>query len=204
MSDLNKRQQMGARSRAAILDAALQLMAESGYDAASVSKIAKASGLPSSSIYWHFGSKAGILAAVMERGADVFFTTSVDESAFSAMDDSPGEVLRARFQQARRSAEENPEFLRLLFLLILAAPGDDEVIAILKRVNQRGRTQLHAQIREAYSARGDEEATAIADRLTMTALMVFNGAFITVETNPEVELVDLIDAMAEIVVRLAD
>ncbi len=200
----NKRKQLGARSRTAILDAALQLMSETGYDGASVAKIAQASGLPASSIYWHFGSKAGILAAVMERGAEAFFATSQEVSEPSSGHLSRLEKLRAQFQQARRSAEEHPEFLRLLFLLILANPSDEATVAILKRVNDRGRAQLHAQIREAFLDRGDVAGTEIADRLTVTALTVFNGAFLTVETNPEVELTNLIDAMAEIVVRLAE
>lgn len=205
-TETNKRKQLGARSRTAILDAALQLMSESGYEGASVAKIAKLSGLPASSIYWHFGSKAGILAAVMERGAEAFFSTADEEAEPGAASnmESPGELLRMRFQQARRSAEEHPEFLRLLFLLILANPGDEAVVSILKRANDRGRALLHAQIAEAFSARGEEESIAIADRFTVTALMVFNGAFLTVETNPEVSLTDLIDDMAEIVVLLAE
>lgn len=201
---MNKRQQLGERSRTAILDAALQLMSESGYDGASVAKISKASGLPASSIYWHFGSKAGILAAVMERGAEAFFTTSVLGLEVTGSDISPHQVLQARFQQARRSAEEHPEFLRLLFLLILADPGDDATVAILKRVNDRGRAQLHAQITEAFLGRGNAAATEIADRLTVAALTFFNGAFLTVQTNPEVSLSGLIDDMARIVVLLAE
>ncbi len=200
---LNKRQELGARSRTAILDAALQLMSESGYDGASVAKIAQTSGLPASSIYWHFGSKAGILAAVMERGAEAFFATTQEVTEPATKGLSPLELLRARFQQARRSAEEHPEFLRLLFLLILANPSDEATVAILKRVNDRGRAQLHEQIREAFADQGDVAATRIADQLTVTALTFFNGAFLTVETNPEVPLSALIDAMAEIVVRLA-
>jgi AcrR family transcriptional regulator len=201
---MNKRQELGARSRTAILDAALQLMSESGYDGASVAKISKTSGLPASSIYWHFGSKAGILAAVMERGAEAFFATSNDVSVPDRGNLSAHEFLRSRFQQARRSAEEHPEFLRLLFLLILADPRDESIVTILKRVNDRGRNQLHAQIREAFAAQGDDQAALIADQLTVTALTFFNGAFLTVETNPAVALADLIDTMAEIVVRLAD
>ena len=48
-------------------------MATSGYAATSISDIRRACGLPPSSIYWHFGSKEGVLAAVMERGAERFF-----------------------------------------------------------------------------------------------------------------------------------
>jgi AcrR family transcriptional regulator len=68
-----KRQQQGEQSRELILDATERLMATRGYAATSISDIRNACGLPPSSIYWHFGSKEGVLAAVMERGADRFF-----------------------------------------------------------------------------------------------------------------------------------
>lgn len=200
---MNKRQQLGARSRATILDAALQLMADSGYEGASVAKIAKSSGLPASSIYWHFGSKAGVLAAVMERGADAFFETAAENPADLPDDGSPLEVLRSQFQQARRAAEAHPEFLRLLFLLLLADPADEAVVAIVRRVNDRGREVLHTQVAEAFAAKGPEAATEIADRVSVAAFVVFNGAFITVQNNPDLSLEHLIDVMAETTVLLA-
>src|SRR6266496_2327682 len=63
--DAEAESQGGSQDR--ILDAAERLVAERGYTAASISLISKASGLPASSIYWHFGSKEGLLAAVVER-----------------------------------------------------------------------------------------------------------------------------------------
>jgi AcrR family transcriptional regulator len=45
-------------------------MAEKGYAATPVSASCPAAGVPVSSRYWHFGSKDGLLATVMERGAD--------------------------------------------------------------------------------------------------------------------------------------
>src|SRR5687767_10421400 len=72
-ASMTKRQQQGQSSRELILDATERLMATRGYAATSISDIRSACGLPASSIYWHFGSKEGVLAAVMERGADRFF-----------------------------------------------------------------------------------------------------------------------------------
>lgn len=68
-----KKQQQGERSRESILDATERLMATKGYAATSISDIRDACGLAPSSIYWHFGSKEGVLAAMMERGAQRFF-----------------------------------------------------------------------------------------------------------------------------------
>src|SRR6188472_3606000 len=66
----NKR---GTRSREVVLDAAERLMAEHGYEAATVAALVDEAGIPPSSIYHYFGSKEGVLLAVMERGAMRFF-----------------------------------------------------------------------------------------------------------------------------------
>src|SRR5262245_60142528 len=63
----------GRRSREEILDVASRLMAERGYAGTSLSTLSASSGLPKSAIYHHFHSKAGLLSAVMARGARGFF-----------------------------------------------------------------------------------------------------------------------------------
>ena len=63
----------GTRSRELVLDAAERLMAQKGYEAATVSALVDEAGVPASSIYHYFGSKEGVLLAVMERGAERFF-----------------------------------------------------------------------------------------------------------------------------------
>ncbi|MET8012096.1 TetR/AcrR family transcriptional regulator [Streptomyces sp. NPDC005266] len=60
-------QDRGMRSRDAILDTASALMSRHGYAATSISMISAACGLPTSSLYWHFGSKEGIYVTVLER-----------------------------------------------------------------------------------------------------------------------------------------
>src|ERR1700760_3674782 len=63
----------GVRSREAVLDAAERLIAAQGYEAATVAALVTEAGIPASSIYHYFGSKEGVLLAVMERGAERFF-----------------------------------------------------------------------------------------------------------------------------------
>ena len=64
----------GVRSRELVLDAAERVMAEHGFEAATLARVVTEAGIPMSSVYHYFGSKDGILLAVMERGADRFFT----------------------------------------------------------------------------------------------------------------------------------
>src|ERR687891_890440 len=56
------------RTREALLDAAAELFAERGITATSVEAIAEEAGYTSGAVYDHFGSKEGILIALVERG----------------------------------------------------------------------------------------------------------------------------------------
>jgi AcrR family transcriptional regulator len=118
-----KRQQQGENSRELILDATEKLMATRGYAATSISDIRKACGLPPSSIYWHFGSKEGVVAAVMERGAERYFAAIPVEA-------DVGQQLAAVIAQQ----EQHPQFLRLFLLLSLERSGDPAVAEVVRRV----------------------------------------------------------------------
>lgn len=60
-------------SREAILQAAQHLMTETGYEKTSIAMICQRAGLPVGSLYHHFGSKAALLAEVVERGSERFW-----------------------------------------------------------------------------------------------------------------------------------
>jgi AcrR family transcriptional regulator len=126
-----KKQRQGQASRELILDATERLMGTKGYAATSISDIRNACGLPASSIYWHFGSKEGVLAAVMERGAARFF------AAIPRWDDAAGAAgHKAETQLAVATAlsSEHPDFLRLFYLLSLERGTDPAVGEIVRRV----------------------------------------------------------------------
>jgi AcrR family transcriptional regulator len=195
---LTKRQELGERSRQEILDAASRLMAAHGYDGASISRIAKESGLPASSIYWHFTSKAGVLEAVMERGAERFFAVvEVIDMPDAA---TPRDVLRAQLRLAAEGIRRDSDFLRL-FILLLLAGGTDETIL---RVRRKGRERLHDQIRNAYASHGDATAGLVADRLADFAVGVFDGAFLAVQNDPSLEYEPLLVLMADAIAALGD
>ena len=63
----------GMKSRELVLDAAERVMAEHGFEAATLARVVEEAGIPMSSVYHYYGSKDGILLAVMERGAERFF-----------------------------------------------------------------------------------------------------------------------------------
>ena len=77
-----------ARTRQALLDAAAELFAERGVEGASVDAVAEAAGRTSGAVYDHFGSKEGLLFALLEgwvddvaavTGAELSTATSLEE-----------------------------------------------------------------------------------------------------------------------------
>ena len=185
-------------SRDEILDAAEALMARQGYDGASISAICSECGLPASSIYWHFGSKEGVLAAVMERGATRYFATIDAISISLAL--RGREALHAGLLAASHAIAKHPDFLRLLVLLLLSGRAGDTVA----RVRAGGRERMHRLIASAYPARGDVPNRPLADALTDVALAMFDGAFLAVQNDPHIRYETLLTQMADALASLAE
>ena len=65
-----RREQTTTESRERLLDAAAALFAEKGFRQTTFVDVAERSGISRGSIPWHFGSKEGLLLAVLERSID--------------------------------------------------------------------------------------------------------------------------------------
>ena len=179
----------GARSREAVLDAAERLMAEQGYEAATVARLVEEAGIPPSSIYHYFGSKEGVLLAVMERGADRFF---------EALPDVPRRVgsraqhLRAVLDITATTLERHPDFLRIL-VVMAAQPinaGEGEVHRVVNRVREAALVRLRAQMRVVFGLDADGEE---ADHLARFTLAAFDGAFVAYQAQPGLTLAGLLE-----------
>src|SRR5437899_10149649 len=112
----------GVKSRELVLDAAERVMAEHGYDGTSVARVVKEAGIPISSVYHYFGSKDGVLLAVMERGADRFFADlpDVDERIGTAE-----EHLAAMIAALEAALDEHPDFLKLVVVMAAQPPAGE-------------------------------------------------------------------------------
>lgn len=179
----------GARSREVVLDAAERLMAEQGYDAATVAAIVEQAGIPPSSIYHYFGSKEGVLLAVMQRGANRFFAALPDVDRRRG---SPIEHLRTLVETIAATLERNPDFLRIL-VVMAAQPinaGEGEVHRVVNRVRELALVRLRAQMRIVFGLDPRGEA---ADHLARFALAAFDGAFVAHQSQPKLKLARLLE-----------
>ncbi|GAC1398385.1 MAG: TetR/AcrR family transcriptional regulator [Mycobacterium sp.] len=182
-----KRQQQGENSREQILDATERLMSTQGYAATSISHIRMQCGLPASSIYWHFGSKEGVLAAVMERGAERFFA-QIPRRRPGAADGPDVETQRAA---AAKLLAKHPEFLRLTYMLSLERSDNPAVAAAVRRV----RDTAIAGFRDAITQMvPDGIAPDLAERvvaeLAAFATALSDGVFFAAHLEPDSTDVD--------------
>jgi AcrR family transcriptional regulator len=195
------RQDRGLRSREEILDAAEALMGTRGYAGTSISALAAASGLPPSSIYWHFGSKAGVLSAVMERGSQRFLAASVPGPQDQVP--LPRERLHRLFRRSAAGMRDHAPYLRLFVLLLLGVEGDDTQRQVITRVRAEGRHRLDHGLAWAYRPWGEQVAHEVAQRLGDLAQALLDGVFLAGEAADDrpddlVErAVDALHALAE-------
>jgi AcrR family transcriptional regulator len=189
----------GARSREAVLEAAESLMAEHGFEAATVAALVARAGIPASSIYHYFGSKEGVLLAVMERGAERFFAELPvpDRRIGSRL-----EHLRLLVDVSASTLARHPDFLRLLVVMAaqpVKAPGG-EVHTVVNRVRELALVRLREQMRIVF---GLDPDGAAADQLARFALAAVDGAFIAHQSRPEIALETLLQHLPAALVAIS-
>lgn len=185
MSGRNRTEQRGEQSREHVLNAAEALMSARGYRSTSMAEIIRESGVPSSSIYWHFQSKAGVLAAVMERGAHAFFTGI--SAAEPGADTEPRTALEHVFRASLKAVKENPSFLTLFLNFLLHFDDEPAVQEQVVAVRHAATETVHRHIRASYAVYGPERAGRIADRIAPLTLAMFDGIFIALEARDDTD-----------------
>ncbi|WP_217550986.1 TetR/AcrR family transcriptional regulator [Streptomyces sp. GbtcB6] len=151
-----KKRANGLESRQRILDAAVEIAGERGYDGTSIVAVSAKCGLPASSIYWHFEDKDDLIDAVIERSFETWPATM----------ELPGEETGTPLERVTRMAAnvagslvDTPDFLR---------PG--LMLALERRPTEpRGRT-VFLQVRDIARRRLAEVITALVPDLAEDAV----------------------------------
>jgi AcrR family transcriptional regulator len=182
----------GVKSRELVLDAAERVMAEEGFEAATLARVVAEAGIPMSSVYHYYGSKEGILLAVMERGAQRFFADLPD---WDRRLGRPPQHLARILSTAVRTLERHPNFLRLVIVFAVQPPsaGDGEVRSVVDRVRANALERLRAQIGIAVD---DDPRSATTDQLARFALAAIDGAFVACQAEPALRLEQLLRPLA--------
>jgi AcrR family transcriptional regulator len=201
---LSKRRQQGLRSSEKILDSAQALIARQGFAGTSISALIKESGVPASSIYYFFGSKDGLVAAVMQRGAARWF------DAAPRWGDIAGRDVRRRFERffgaIAESTAAQPEFQRLVVLLALERGEVDEaVLEALRNVRAEALGRLEEPIVALLQDAGVKQPRRHAGQLARMTLAVGDGLLIAarVDGTPD-EIGRAFAALAQMLIARAE
>lgn len=170
----------GEDVRKKILEAATELFSERGYAATPVNAVCELAGVGKPAVYWHFESKRGLLAAVLE-GLNARWREQIAARQDSA---PPEKRLDLWIEEWRRMVLESRSQLRLPMILQLERGSE-------------GTSDVAAQMwREAEQsvAEGIRDSVGIdlpdLDLLGHTAVTLLQGAVHRFELEHDVELLD--------------
>lgn len=181
MTEPRRRRANGEESRRKIIEAATEIAAERGYEGTSISLVRERSGLPSSSIYWHFADKDELIAAVIEHSFEQWRTLMSVPSSERA--GGLGDAITSSMRRTGRALVEAPDFLRLgLMLALERRPEEPSARARFLDVRRASRADSEAFYRRLLGDGATEHDVTIMARMTMAAA---DGMFVAKEIDDD-------------------
>jgi AcrR family transcriptional regulator len=171
----------GTRDR--ILDAALDLFVEKGYDKASLRELAEKMGFTKAALYYHFPSKADILMALHERMHGIL------DGPLAVLDSGPQTL--DTFEKFLDACIEEIQTNQKLFMLHRVNQ------AALTKLHNEGHEGAHIELEERARKLFSDPALSPGERLRMTS--AFAVAFVTPMMN-----IFVLDQPAEDEIPIAD
>lgn len=194
-----RRRANGIASRSAILDAAAEIAGERGYEGTSIKLVSERSGLPASSIYWHFKDKDDLIAAVIDRS----FTDWI--GTISAVPDlAHGDDIESLFvngvRQAGAELTRFPDFLRLGLMLTLERRP---VEASARRRFQQARSEAREFIVTTFALVFTSLGPSEVQRLATLTLATSDGLCIAADEDPDLDVAEAFELLAHAVLGAA-
>lgn len=204
----DRRSRQGIESRRRILDATLELAHELGYTATSISKVSERSGLPASSVYWHFANKDALFAAVIDESFEGWLA-AMPEWTPPLPGEDIGALAAERIRSAVASIATNPHFWRLgLMLSLERQPIEPSARQRFVEIRSRVLDDLTRFWQHALADRGEPhlDEPGLGGRCRLLArftMATADGLFIAAQTEGDDDLDHLADLLATSVTAAA-
>jgi AcrR family transcriptional regulator len=191
----------GAESRERILDAATTIAGERGYEGTSIALVSERSGLPASSIYWHFADKDQLIAAVIERSFARWL-----EGMRAWVPPRPGASRDEQFSAAVRATAkaltDAPHFLRLgLMLALERRPEEATARTMFLQVREQALEGIVASYEVFFG--GELDAREVRSLATL-AMAAADGLFIANQVDESVDLTASFELVAAAILGAAE
>lgn len=183
----------GGRER--LLAAAVELFAERGYAATGIAELCARAGVAKTALYWHFQSKEGLLAAVIETVGTTWIER-IQQAAY--LEGDPEQRITRLVQEWRRILLEQPELLRLPMIAQLEQGESQRARAALRTVWQRAERALVEGIEDTVGRQLPD-----VDLLAHTVFALLQGAMLRQIIDPDAAQLDrVLDELRRTVVLL--
>lgn len=191
----------GDATKEAILEAARESLREQGYSGTSIRAVAERAGVQLSLVHYHFGSKQGVLVAVLERENEKLLERQ--QALFSG----PG-ALSAKWRAACRFLEDDLEsgYVRILWELWAAGLADEELAARWRDATA-GWRRLMAEVFEEWSREVGLELPISATAVATLVANLFQGLEVEIlagVSEDEAPHLEVLEAVAQLIERIED
>ncbi len=164
-------------NRLKLIDTAVQLFAARGYDAVGVQEIVEAAGVTKPTLYHYFGSKSGLMQALLAENFAPLDNSLAQAAAYRHdLTKNLRDVAGAYF----RFAQAHTDFYRVL-LSIWLAPPESEAQRLAEALNERQQRRLEEMFVQAAQDHGNmrgrqrEYAAAFLGLVNTYASLALNG-----------------------------
>jgi AcrR family transcriptional regulator len=192
-----RRSRQGQDSRQRILDATFEIAHERGYAGTSIAEVSARSGLPASSVYWHFANKDELFAEVISHSFERWWA-SMPQWRPPPADQSRADATAERIRRAVESISANPEFWRLGLMLTLEHQAVEPTARQRFLDIRRFVLDNLARFWEAVLPPGHEERTrGLPQLLARYTMATADGIFIAAQAEGEEDLSAMADLLAD-------
>lgn len=173
-------------NRQRLLAVALELFAQRGYDATGVQDVVEAAGVTKPTLYHYFGSKIGLLEALIQAQSTTFLAELRQASTYEG--DLPLTVMRL-VTTYLTFARRHPDFYRLHMMLYFLPPHHEARVATAPLFEEQQRLlegMFIAAVPGHGNLRGKHQrlAMTLVGHLNSYAFLMLNGQLGETELRP--------------------
>jgi len=177
----NARKQLGQQTRERVLEVATGLVLRRSVSATSISELVRLARVPASSIYWHFGSKEGLVAAAAAAAVERWLALLPDPQTLPPRGE---ERVVAGIAGITKALAADPQAVTLVIKVgVELGEGKHSALAVVRRARAEVIDYGIRLFAPAFEALSPREARAAARRMSAILMATADGIAVDAATR---------------------